>query len=108
MQRGPCCSRRRPERAAAPRQVRKIIQDQPIFFRLCQPLRALRLEQRRDRRFQLFSHGVSPVLGVLLLSYALWSTNVHAKVLGAAWMLGGLLIAWVMRRRGAPSLTWTD
>lgn len=51
MQRGPCCSRRRPERAAAPRQVRKIIQDQPIFFRLCQPLRALRLEQGDDRLF---------------------------------------------------------
>lgn len=63
---------------------------------------------RKIGQAQLFSHGVSPVLGVLLLSYALWSTNVHAKVLGAAWMLGGLLIAWVMRRRGAPSLTWTD
>lgn len=55
----------------------------------------------RSRR--LFVHWISPVLGILVLGYALWSANVNAKVLGLAWLLIGVGIALYFRfsKKGA-------
>lgn len=47
-----------------------------------------------------FSHWLSPVLGIAILGYALWSTNAHAKILGLSWLVVGCLIAFLLRRAG--------
>ena len=36
---------------------------------------------------------LSPVIGVAVLGYALWSANTHAKVIGVLWLLVGAGIA---------------
>ncbi|MCZ2405000.1 APC family permease [Paenarthrobacter sp. Z7-10] len=55
----------------------------------------------RSRR--LFVHWISPVLGILVLGYALRSANANAKVLGVAWLLIGVGIALYFRfsKKGA-------
>ena len=45
----------------------------------------------RSRR--VFVHWVSPVLGILVLGYALWNANDNAKLIGVAWLLIGVAIA---------------
>jgi amino acid transporter len=47
----------------------------------------------------LFRHRISPLIGIALLSYALWTTNVNAKILGVIWMAGGVLVSVRLRRR---------
>ncbi len=54
----------------------------------------------RERSSALFAHWISPVVGSAVLGYALWSADGHAKALGAAWMVLGILLAVVFRLRG--------
>lgn len=63
---------------------------------------------RRLGEARLFLHTISPVVGIVLLAFALWTTNVHAKVLGAVWMAFGLVMVFVLRRRGLPTADWVD
>ncbi|KQX74182.1 APC family permease [Aeromicrobium sp. Root472D3] len=51
-----------------------------------------------DRK--IFAHCISPVIGGGLLGYALWETTTDAKVLGLSWLAAGLLVAFVLGRRG--------
>lgn len=54
----------------------------------------------RGRSTKVFTHWVSPVIGSAVLVYALWSADVHAKVLGVCWMALGILIAGYFRFSG--------
>lgn len=63
---------------------------------------------RRLGEARLFLHTASPVIGIALLGYALWTTNVHAKILGLSWIAAGLVILAVLRRRGIAPVAWTD
>ncbi len=53
-------------------------------------------------------HLISPVLGVAVLGYALWNSDIHAKTLGVCWIAVGAGIYLVLRMRGktigAPGL----
>ena len=42
-------------------------------------------------RRSLFRHWISPLLGLMILAYALWSASPEAKVLAGVWILIGLL-----------------
>ncbi|PKI90451.1 APC family permease [Actinomycetales bacterium SN12] len=54
----------------------------------------------RGRSKRVFLHWISPIVGTAVLAYALASANVHAQLLGAAWLLIGVAIAtyWWWRR----------
>lgn len=47
----------------------------------------------RKRSPRLFLHLISPLIGIAVLSYALWNANEHARILGGVWMLVGVGIA---------------
>ncbi|WP_423820618.1 APC family permease [Salinisphaera sp. SPP-AMP-43] len=57
----------------------------------------------RSRRWIL--HGLSPIVGGAILIYALIEADTQAQMLGAVWMLGGVLMALVVRRRSAGMAT---
>ena len=45
-----------------------------------------------------------PALGAIVCTFIWWNLSVNAKLLGVAWMCVGLVMAWVMQRRGqSPS-----
>ncbi|MEO7122086.1 MAG: APC family permease [Lacisediminihabitans sp.] len=48
----------------------------------------------------IFIHWISPIIGIVVLGYALWSTNVLAKIVGLSWIVVGILIALLLRRFG--------
>ena len=54
----------------------------------------------RGHSHQWFAHWLSPVIGSAVLIYALWSADVHAKILGACWLTLGILIASYFRFTG--------
>ncbi len=54
----------------------------------------------RGRSRNVFLHWISPILGVSVLGYALFSTSELAKVVGVSWLALGLVIAFVLRRAG--------
>jgi len=57
----------------------------------------------RQHSRNIFLHWISPVIGTLVLAYALWSANTNAKILGVSWLVVGTAIAiyWLIRdRRG--------
>jgi amino acid transporter len=41
-----------------------------------------------------------PALGAIVCTFIWWNLSVNAKLLGVAWMGVGLVMAWVMQRRG--------
>jgi amino acid transporter len=41
-----------------------------------------------------------PALGAIVCTFIWWNLSVNAKLLGVAWMCVGLVMAWVMQRRG--------
>lgn len=47
----------------------------------------------RERSRHFFVHWISPIIGSAVLLYALWSADVHAKILGCAWMAVGIALA---------------
>jgi putrescine importer len=45
-----------------------------------------------------------PSLGAIVCTFIWWNLSVNAKLLGVAWMCVGVVMAWVMQRRGrSPS-----
>jgi amino acid transporter len=56
---------------------------------------------RRAGRVAWFAHWLSPILGIAILIYALWSASVEAKAISAVWLAAGALI-YVSRKM--PSL----
>jgi len=44
---------------------------------------------RRKQKSSLFSHRISPVVGIAILLYALWSASSQAKVVAGIWLLVG-------------------
>lgn len=54
----------------------------------------------RTRSRGWFIHWVSPFIGIAVLGYALWSTNIHAKILGIVWIILGCGIASVLKWKG--------
>ena len=54
----------------------------------------------RGRSKKIFSHWISPILGIAVLGYALISTSELAKIVGISWLIIGVVIALVLRRSG--------
>ena len=46
-----------------------------------------------DRSPRIILHWVSPILGTIILGYALLQANQHAQIVGSVWMLIGLVAA---------------
>ena len=47
-----------------------------------------------------FIHWISPILGIAVLGYALYSTNILAKVIGISWLAIGAIVALILKRTG--------
>jgi amino acid transporter len=45
----------------------------------------------QGNRARVFKHWVSPILGIIILGYALWSATVEAKTLAGIWLAVGLI-----------------
>ena len=54
----------------------------------------------RQSSKKYFIHWISPILGIAVLGYALYSTNVLAKVIGISWLLIGTIVALILKRTG--------
>ncbi|WP_044442636.1 APC family permease [Agreia bicolorata] len=59
----------------------------------------------RGRSRSIFVHWVSPVVGILVLGYALWSTNDIAKIVGVSWLVVGTIVGWVVLSRARREST---
>ena len=58
----------------------------------------------KERSRSVFLHWISPVIGILVLGYALWNASTLTKVVGLCWLVIGAAVAtyWQVRgRRGA-------
>ncbi|WP_022885961.1 APC family permease [Glaciibacter superstes] len=55
----------------------------------------------KQRSGKKFVHWVSPIVGIVVLGYALWNANDNAKIIGVAWLVIGAGIAsfWHVRER---------
>jgi putrescine importer len=51
---------------------------------------------------------LAPLCGVLVCTFIWLNLNIDAKLLGAAWIVVGLLLYFIMRRKGAASLPMAD
>ena len=47
-----------------------------------------------------FMHWISPILGIAVLGYALYSTNILAKIIGISWLVIGTIVALILKRTG--------
>lgn len=45
----------------------------------------------------LFKHWISPLLGLVIIGYALWSASPQAKALAGGWLAAGVIGLWVRR-----------
>ena len=54
----------------------------------------------RQSSRKYFIHWISPVLGIVVLGYALYSTNILAKIIGISWLAVGTLVAFMLKRAG--------
>lgn len=54
----------------------------------------------RQSSRKYFIHWISPVLGIAVLGYALYSTNILAKIIGISWLIIGTIVALVLKRSG--------
>lgn len=55
-------------------------------------LSVLRYFSSQGAARRMFKHVISPLIGLTLLGYALWSAPVHAKLLAAIWLVIGLIL----------------
>ena len=53
----------------------------------------------REKGRDIFRFWISPIIGTLVLGYALWNADWHAKLLGLAWLAIGIAIAAYFRAR---------
>jgi amino acid transporter len=49
---------------------------------------------------KIFVHWISPIIGIVVLGYALISTSELAKIVGVCWLIVGAIIAVVLRLKG--------
>lgn len=49
-----------------------------------------------------------PALGAAICAFIWWNLSANAKLLGVAWMCVGLIMAWVMQRRGVDPRAMED
>lgn len=54
----------------------------------------------RSRSRHIFVHWISPIVGIAVLGYALYSTSELAKIVGVSWLVVGVVIALLLRRSG--------
>jgi amino acid transporter len=54
----------------------------------------------RHKSKRVFLHWISPILGILVLGYALVSTSDIAKIVGLSWLVVGAIVAVLLRRFG--------
>jgi Amino acid transporters len=54
----------------------------------------------RKKSKKIFMHWISPIIGIVILGYALLSTSELAKIVGVCWLAVGAIIAVVLRRKG--------
>jgi amino acid transporter len=52
----------------------------------------MRYFARRAGRVSWFAHWISPILGIAILIYALWSASVEAKTISGIWLAVGAVI----------------
>lgn len=52
------------------------------------------------RSKNVFVHWVSPIVGIVVLGYALWNANDNAKIIGLAWLVIGAAIATYWHIKG--------
>jgi amino acid transporter len=52
----------------------------------------------QGRRPRAFAHVISPVLGLAILIYALWKSQLPARIVGVTWLAAGVLIYCIRRR----------
>ena len=48
-------------------------------------------------RVNVFRHCISPIIGLLILTYALWSATAEAKWLAGSWLAVGVIAQWGAR-----------
>ena len=53
-----------------------------------------------DRSPRLFLHWLSPVIGTIILAYALWHADANAQILGGVWMCIGVAVALALHIAG--------
>jgi len=54
----------------------------------------------RGKSKRIFVHWISPIIGIIVLGYALVSTSELAKIVGVCWLVFGAVIAVVLRVKG--------
>ena len=54
----------------------------------------------RQSSRKYFIHWISPVIGIAVLGYALYSTNILAKIIGISWLAIGTIVAFMLKRSG--------
>ncbi|WP_228379007.1 hypothetical protein [Thermoanaerobacter thermohydrosulfuricus] len=51
----------------------------------------------KNHSSNIWKHLISPILGFLVIFYVWISLNVHAKILGAAWILIGIIYYIILK-----------
>ncbi len=67
----------------------------------------MRYFARRAGRVRWFPHWISPILGIAILIYALWSASVEAKTISGIWLLVGTVIYRSRRMLSSPATAAT-
>jgi len=57
----------------------------------------------QSERRRWFAHRLSPVLGLIILVYALWKTPQLARIVGLIWLAAGAVIYWIESRAAASA-----
>ena len=52
----------------------------------------------QGKRRRMFAHVISPLTGLAILVYALWKSALPARIVGATWLVAGVLVYWTRRR----------
>lgn len=53
-----------------------------------------------DRSRRVFSHWISPLVGTVVLGYALWNAGTNAKIIGIIWIFLGAVMALTLQASG--------
>ena len=56
--------------------------------------------QRKSRNW--LRHLLAPALGFGIVAYVLWNAEIPAKIAGGAWMTAGLVVLFMLWRKGRP------
>jgi amino acid transporter len=61
----------------------------------------MRYFARHGHQRRWFAHRISPILGLVILVYALWKTQELARIVGVVWLAAGAGVYWLHRRAAA-------